>query len=178
MKLTDSLAAPLIAKTRRQVEQQLAKKKVEFAKREASLRNSQKAITRARQTMDAEIAKRLEAERTAIAESEAAKARLVLGADIEQRDRLLTELRHNLNSNNAKLAEAQQAQADVMRKARELDDAKRELDLSVQKKVQESLATVRASKSRSRRQLKGQGFREGSADYRNATSNRRSASEG
>ena len=143
MKLTDSLAAPLIAKTRRQVEQQLAKKEVEFAKREASLRNSQKAITRARQTMDAEIAKRLEAERTAIAESEAAKARLVLGADIEQRDRLLTELRHNLNSNNAKLAEAQQAQADVMRKARELDDAKRELDLSVQKKVQESLATVR-----------------------------------
>ena len=62
MKSTDLLAAPLIAKTRRQVEQQLAKKEDEFAKREASLRNSQKAITRARQTMDAEIAKQLEAE--------------------------------------------------------------------------------------------------------------------
>jgi hypothetical protein len=112
VKLTDSLAAPLIAKTRRQVEQQLAKKEQEFAKREVSLRNSQKAIIRARRTMDAEIAKQLEVERTAIAESEATKARRALGADIEQRDRLLTELRHNLTSNNAKLAEAQQAHAD------------------------------------------------------------------
>jgi hypothetical protein len=46
-------------------------------------------------------------------------------------------------SNNAKLAEAQRAHADVIRKTRELDDAKREVDLSVQKKVQESLAAVR-----------------------------------
>jgi hypothetical protein len=41
------------------------------------------------------------------------------------------------------LAEAQQAQADVLRKQRELDDARRELDLSVEKKVQDSLLAVR-----------------------------------
>jgi hypothetical protein len=45
---------------------------------------------------------------------------------------------------SAKLAEAQQAQADVLRKQRELDDARRELDLNVEKKVQESLAAVHA----------------------------------
>jgi hypothetical protein len=143
MKLTESLVAPLIAKTRRQLEQQLAEKEQEFVKREISLRNSQKAITRARQAMDAEVAKKLQAERTVIAESEAVKARLAFGADIEQRDRLLAELQHNLSANNAKLAEAQQAHADVIRKTRELDDAKRELNLSVEKKVQESLAAVR-----------------------------------
>jgi hypothetical protein len=38
---------------------------------------------------------------------------------------------------------AQRAQADVIRKSRELDDARRELDLSVEAKVQESLAAVR-----------------------------------
>jgi hypothetical protein len=48
-----------------------------------------------------------------------------------------------LDANNAKLAEAQETQADMLRKSRELDDAKREIDLSVQKKVQESLAAVR-----------------------------------
>jgi hypothetical protein len=143
MKLTESLAAPLIAKARKQVEQQLAEKEQEFAKREVNLHKSQKAIAQARQSMDTEIAKRLQTERTAIAESEAAKARLAVGADIEQRDRLLTELQHNLEANNAKLAEAQRAHADVIRKTRELDDAKREVDLSVQKKVQESLAAVR-----------------------------------
>ncbi len=143
MKLTESLAAPLIAKARKQVEQQLAEKVKEFAKREVTLRKSQKAIAQARQAMDTEIAKKLQIERTAIAESEAVKARLALGADIEQRDRLLTELQHNLDANNAKLADAQRAHADVIRKTRELDDAKRELDLSVQRKVQESLAAVR-----------------------------------
>lgn len=45
--------------------------------------------------------------------------------------------------NDAKLAEAQQAQAEVIRKTRELDDARRELDLSVEKSVQESLDGVR-----------------------------------
>ena len=102
MKLTESLAAPLIAKARKQVEQQLAEKEQEFAKREVNLRKSQKAIAQARQSMDTEIAKRLQTERTAIAESEAAKARLAVGADIEQRDRLATGL--NLDQLQQKLA--------------------------------------------------------------------------
>jgi hypothetical protein len=143
MKLTESLTAPLIAKTRKQVKEQLAEKEREFAKREVNLRNSQKAITQARQAIDTEVRQKLRAERTAIAESEAVKARLALGAEIEQRDELLAQLQNNLKANNTKLAEAQRAHADVIRKTRELDDAKRELELSVQKKVQESLSAVR-----------------------------------
>src|SRR5882724_2391163 len=68
MKLTESLAAPLIAKARKQVEQQLAEKEQEFAKREVTLRKSQKAVAQARQALDTEIAKKLQIERTAIAE--------------------------------------------------------------------------------------------------------------
>ena len=143
IKLTESLAAPLIAKTRKQIRQQIAEKEREFAKREVVLRDSQKAIAHARRTMDAEIAERLQTERTAIAESEAATARLSLKTEMEQRDKLLSQLQNNLKTNNAKLAEAQQAHAEVIRKTRELDDARRELDLSVEKKVQESLAAVR-----------------------------------
>ena len=143
IKLTDSLAAPLIAKTRRQFEQQLAQKDADFAKREVSLRKSQKALAKAREAIDDEVAKRLQIERVSITESEKKKARVALAADLKQRDRVLAELQGNLDANNAKLAEAQQAHADVLRKSRELDDAKRELDLSVQKKVQESLAAVR-----------------------------------
>ncbi|MDB5582178.1 MAG: hypothetical protein JWR80_7354 [Bradyrhizobium sp.] len=48
-----------------------------------------------------------------------------------------------LEANNAKLPEAQQAQAVVIRKARELADAKREIDLTVQRQVQEALTTER-----------------------------------
>ena len=107
------------------------------------LRKSQKALAKARQAIDDEVAKRLQTERVSITESEKKKARIALAADLKQRDRLLAELRGNLDANNAKFAEAQQAHAEVLRKSRELDDAKRELDLSVQKKVQELLAAVR-----------------------------------
>lgn len=63
--------------------------------------------------------------------------------DLDQRDRQLAELRQNLTANNAKLAEAQTAQAEIIRKSRELDDAKREIELTVEKKVQENLSAVR-----------------------------------
>jgi hypothetical protein len=46
-------------------------------------------------------------------------------------------------SKDAKLAEAQKIQAETMRKQRELDEAKREFELTVEKKVQEGLGAVR-----------------------------------
>jgi hypothetical protein len=48
-----------------------------------------------------------------------------------------------LKQRDAKLAEAQQAQADLIKKQRELDDAKREMDLTIQKQVQAELGAVR-----------------------------------
>ncbi len=48
-----------------------------------------------------------------------------------------------LQDRESKLAEAQKAQAEFLRKQRELDDAKREIDLTVESRVQESLIAVR-----------------------------------
>ncbi len=53
------------------------------------------------------------------------------------------ELRGALEANNAKLAEAQQAQAELIRKQRALDEEKRELDLTVEKRVQASVTQIR-----------------------------------
>jgi hypothetical protein len=142
--LTESLAAPLIAQARKQFEQQLASKEADFARREAVLRQTQQDLAKAREAIDEEVAKKLKAERASISEIEARKARVALANELEQRDKQLTELQQNLSANNAKLAEAQQAQADVLRKQRELDDARRELDLNVEKRVQASLVAVHA----------------------------------
>jgi hypothetical protein len=143
IKLTESLAAPLIAETRKTFEAQLARKEMEFGKREASLRQSQQEVARAREAIEDEVSKRLRTERSAVAAAESAKARLAVAGDLEQRDRQVAELRQNLADNNNKLAAAQRAQIDVMRKSRELDDARRELELSVESKVQASLIAVR-----------------------------------
>jgi hypothetical protein len=143
IKLTESLAAPLIAETRRQFEQQLAAKEADFSKREAAIKKTQDDLAKAREAIDDEVATKLKAERASIADAEAKKARVALANDLEQRDKQLTELQQNLTANNAKLAEAQAAQAGMLRKERELEDAKRELELTVEKKVQENLVVVR-----------------------------------
>lgn len=144
IELTELLKAPLIVKARKQVERQLAQKKAEYAKHELRLRTQQQALAKARQAMDEKIAQTLERERQSLARAERKKAKLALAHDLKQRDLLLAELRRNLSTKNAKLVEAQRNQADVLRKGRELDDAKREINLIIERKVQNSLTAVRA----------------------------------
>jgi hypothetical protein len=143
IKLTESLAAPLIAETRRQFEAQLAAKEADFGRREAKLRQIQDDVAKARESIDEQVAARLKAERAAIVEIEAKKARTALADELGRRDQQLEELQQTLVTNNAKLAEAQQAQTEMLRKQRELDDARREVELTVEKKVQENLVAVR-----------------------------------
>jgi hypothetical protein len=143
IKLTESLAAPLIADTRRRYETQLAQKEAEVTAREAAIRDQQQQLACARQGIDAEVATRLDQERGKIAVAEALKAKRLVETDLEARAKEIADLNQVLRQRDAKLAEAQQAQADLIRKQRELDDAKREIDLTIQKQVQAELGAVR-----------------------------------
>src|SRR6202034_2462630 len=105
--LTESIAAPLVADTRRQYEQ------------------------------------RLESERKSIADEEAKKAKRLVATDLERQAQELVDLQEVLKQRDSKLADAQKAQAELIREQRELDDAKREMDLTIEKRVEQSLAKVR-----------------------------------
>lgn len=143
IKLTESLAAPLIESTRREYEQRLSKKDTDIAKREASLREREEALSKAKETIDDQVAEKLQLERAKIAAEEAKKAKLIMAADLDQKTKDITNLQEILKQREEKLAEAQKAQAELIRKQRELDDAKRELDLTVEKRVQEGLDATR-----------------------------------
>ena len=143
IRLTESLAAPLVEATRRQYEQKLADKDSEIAQREARVREQENAITEARKAVDDEIAQGIRSEREKIAAEEAKKARLLVSDELQGKSREVADLQEILKTKDDKLAEAQKAQAELVRKQRELDDAKRELDLTVETRVQQSLATVR-----------------------------------
>ena len=143
IKLTESLAAPLIESTRRQFERQLAQKDADIAKRETSIHQREEALSKAKETIDNQVAEKLRQERIKIAAEEARKAKLVLATDLEQKAKEITDLQEVLKIRDEKLAEAQKAQAELIRKQRELDDAKREFDLTVEKKIQEGLAAAR-----------------------------------
>ncbi|MBX3305248.1 MAG: DUF2130 domain-containing protein [Nitrospira sp.] len=143
IKLTESLAAPLIESTRRDYEKRLALKDSDIAKKEEVLREREEAVTKAKQAIDDQVAEKLVVERTRIASEESKKAKLALQSDIDQKARELAELQEVLSQRDAKLAEAQKAQADLIRQKRELDDAKRELELTVEKRVQDGLLATR-----------------------------------
>ncbi len=141
--LTEQLAAPLIAVTRKKFEQALSAKDAEVAKREAEIRGQKAALDKEKASLSDEIAARVAAERERISAEENKKAKLLAASDIEQKNKQLADLQDVLRERDGKLAEAQKAQADLIRKQRELDDAKREMDLTIEKRVQESLGDVR-----------------------------------
>jgi len=143
IKLTESLAAPLLESVRRDYEQRLSRKDAEISKREKLLNERAESIEKAKQNLDQEIEQKLRSERARIGAEEAQKAKLAMGTDLEQKTKEISNLQQILQEQNKKLGEAQQAQAELLRKRRELDDAKRELDLTVEKRIQAGLVAER-----------------------------------
>ena len=115
IKLTESLAAPLVEATRRDFEKRLAQKENDWRLREVDLR-----------------------------QQEALKAKALLAMELDGRAREVQQLNEVLKQNNEKLMEAQKSQAICLQKERTLGDKLRELDLTVEKRVQENLTSVRA----------------------------------
>lgn len=136
IKLTESLAAPLIEAIRHEYEQRLAQKESDISKRE-------RALAKAKEAVEDQVAEKLKQERSRIAADEARKAKQALQTDLDQKSREVADLQGVLKDRDAKLAQAQKAQADLLRKQRELDDAKREVELTVEKRIQEGLTATR-----------------------------------
>jgi len=118
IKLTESLAAPMIDAVRRDYETRIKQTELETASRLA------------------EETKRIEVEA-------GAKARQAMASDLDRQKQDAADLRKLLQEREGKLAEAQKQQAEMLRKERELDDARRELDLTVEKRVQSDIGAAR-----------------------------------
>jgi hypothetical protein len=143
IKLTESLAAPLIESTRLDFEKRLAQKDLDVAGREKSIQEREEALSKSKDSLETQVATRVQQERGKIAVEEAKKAKLALSNDIEQKTKEVADLQEILKQKDAKLTEAQKTQADLLKQKRELDDAKRELDLTVEKRIAEGLTATR-----------------------------------
>ncbi len=143
IKLTESLAAPLLESTKQQFEQRLAQQNAEIGRREAAIREQQFKIEQERNLLAQRLAESIAVERPKIVAEESQRAKQAMKAELSQRQQAEAELRQLLVEREAKLAEAQRVQAEFLRKQRELDDARREIELTIEKRVQESLADAR-----------------------------------
>ncbi|QIF81692.1 MULTISPECIES: DUF2130 domain-containing protein [Brevundimonas] len=145
IKLTESLAGPLVEQTRLAFVEQLSAKDQLVAQAHAEVAAEKKRIELERQAIDATLSARLDEARKQIAVDEAERAKRVVAADMEERDRKFAELQETLASREEKLRLSQAAEAEMLKKQRELDDKLREVDLAVQQQVNEGLEAVRAT---------------------------------
>jgi len=140
--LTESIAAPLLEAQRRGFQEKLAAREAEFTRKADELRRQQDELSKARESFDEQINQRLEIERERVVTAEAKKAREQVADDLNAVKQRLAESEQLLEARNAKLAEAQQAQAEALRKQRDLDEKARELEVTIEKRVQASQAEL------------------------------------
>ncbi len=143
IRLTELLAAPLLAATRKEYEARIASERNRLELREAALETEREAIAKARREMEAQVAAKVDALRVAVAAEEADKARAAVSGEVDAQARRVEEMATLLAEREEKLKAAQAAQAEVLKKSRELDDRMRELDLTIETRIAESLNAVR-----------------------------------
>ena len=147
IKLTESLAAPLVEATRHRFEQLLAQKDMDVVRRENEIDVAKEKLANAKKSLDDEVSIKVEdqliKERTRIINEETKKAKKAVSSDLAQKEKELAELQAVIEINQEKLAEAQSAQANIIKKERELDDARREIELTVEKGIKDKLIETR-----------------------------------
>jgi hypothetical protein len=143
IKLTESLAAPLLEATRLKYERQITQKDADVTRKETDLKAREAAIAREKAMIDDVVAEKLTSERRRIAEEEGRKIRLAYDHDLKKKTDDNAELMRIINEKDEKLTEADKLQAELLRQQRQLDDARRELDVTVEKRVNSSLTATR-----------------------------------
>jgi hypothetical protein len=147
IKLTESLAAPLVEATRNRFEHLLAQKDMDVVRRENEIDVAKEKLANAKKLLDDEVSIKVEdqliKERTRIIDEETKKAKQAVSSDLAQKEKDLAELQAVIEINQEKLAEAQSAQANIIKKERELDDARREIELTVEKGIKDKLIETR-----------------------------------
>jgi hypothetical protein len=144
IKLTESLAAPLVEAIRRDYQRRIAENDQQCARREESVREQEQSLNDAKQEWQAAEQARLRKERERIAQEESQRAAMKFSLDLDQKAKAIQLLEQVLSTKEEKLAEAQKAQAISLQMQRTLADQTRELELTVERRVQGSLVTIRA----------------------------------
>jgi hypothetical protein len=133
IKLTETLAAPMVAAVEEKYQAQMRDLSRQVEDDRGALRVEQDELAARHKQLEEEVTKKAEESRVRIRGEE--KRRLQFAMEEQQKE---------LDAKDMKLAEAQREQAALMRRQRELEEKERELDLTVEKKIQDGLSDARA----------------------------------
>lgn len=143
IKLTETLAGPILEVTRNEYEKKLKIEEQKYQKRENILELKHAEIKAAKENLDQILSEKLIVERKKVITEEKRKAQAAMAVEFEAKSDEIKELEVVVKLSNEKLAEAQKTQAELIKKERLLDDQKREIELTIEKRVQLSITEVR-----------------------------------
>ncbi|PHR60129.1 MAG: hypothetical protein COA43_07460 [Robiginitomaculum sp.] len=136
IKLNESLAGPLLAQARDEFTRKLRTQNDQMATQTAKIESERAA-------MASKLAQGIAAERQTIAGQESQKARQAAAKDLAAKAQETETLRQTLKENDIKLAKAQTAEAAILKERRAIEEQKRELDLTIEKRVQAEAQNIR-----------------------------------
>lgn len=134
--LTESLAAPLLAKLKNEYQQKLLQKDSEIEQRESEVSKKEKKID---DDIKEKVAKELVEERKRITNEESKRAKLLIREELDQKSREVSDLFEVLEEKDKKLVEAQNQQMELLKNQRALEDERREMKLAAEKHIQSEL---------------------------------------
>ena len=167
IKLTESLAAPLVAATRAEYERQLQAQARTFDAEKQALATQQAAnlkraaeleaaerqqVQQVQQAVAAQVQQQLARDRKTIAEQESARARGRVEEELGAQKAALDQQAERLATITRKLADSQAKEADLLRMQQDLADKEREFALNMQKGIAAGLEQVRTQALREAQQ--------------------------
>lgn len=137
--LGDKLRKEYEAKAREQEKTFEAKSKErdkELADREAKLKAIEEAVAKQKASIDEEVTTRLKTERAKLREEEAKKAKEQVTLELKDKEDELKSIREKLET-------ARESELELRRKARELEEAQKDFDLTLQRQLDQERAKIR-----------------------------------
>jgi hypothetical protein len=141
IEVTEVLSAQLRTQIRREFESELRSRESDFTKREGAIKSQTEALAAERSAIDEEIAQRLKAEQQKLAAAALAKAREEISLELKDVQSQLTESR-------GRLEQAQQAELQLRKERRELEEQKKTLELDLTRQLDKERQSIRETAKR------------------------------
>lgn len=138
IEVTEVLSSQIRSQLRKEFEADARRKEKEFQDREKILKDRETAVESAKQSIDQEVEAKLVKERVRLNQEAMTKAKESLALEMKDKDQQLAEVK-------TKLEQAQQAELEVRKRTRELEEQKREFDITLARTLDEEREKIRAA---------------------------------
>lgn len=147
VKLTESLAAPLVKQTEARYERMLEDQQKKVDGERATLRAEAERLKKSKDELDETLRQRMQQERRAIADEEQKKARAALQEDFDKEKQAREAAQLDLAENRKKLVEAQKLELQLRKERETLEEQRQQFELDKQRAIDEAKSAIRAEAS-------------------------------